>query len=396
LFVSHKFPPSTGGMEKQCYELVTGFEKKCKVHRLIYEKKGNKFVFFLLLRRKIEKICINNPGINIIHFNDASIASLCSFMKIRENISYIVTLHGLDVVFPSAIYHKYIFTRLNRFTHFIAVSRATAERAVSIGLGSNKMIVVPNGVDTSVGEEKNTDEFNQWLSEKQIEPAGRKLLLLAGRAVERKGFSWFAENILPSIKKHFFLIIAGPFRFQPTFRERVFYMFPQNFRRKIMLFFGYASDERALRKIVRNSSDVVHLGRLSNSEISMLYRNVNAFLMPNIHIDGDMEGFGLVCLEASVRNTLVFASNIDGIPDAIKNEENGWLLPSGDIKAWIDQLNDFAENPTVYEKYQPVFGQFTRDNCNWGKMVDSYYNLFEKLETISMNVDNADNTDLRR
>ncbi|MBB4034775.1 hypothetical protein GGR21_000662 [Dysgonomonas hofstadii] len=84
LFVSHKFPPSTGGMENQCYQLVTGMEKKCKVHRLIFDNKGSKLLFFLTLIRKIRKTCKEHPGINIIHFNDALIAGFCSFMKLTE------------------------------------------------------------------------------------------------------------------------------------------------------------------------------------------------------------------------------------------------------------------------------------------------------------------------
>ncbi|MDR1601380.1 MAG: glycosyltransferase [Tannerella sp.] len=54
---------------------------------------------------------------------------------------------------------------------------------------------------------------------------------------------------------------------------------------------------------------------------------VDAFLMPNIPVEGDMEGFGLVCLEASACGTLVFAADIDGIPDAVRNGKNGFLLP---------------------------------------------------------------------
>lgn len=379
LFVSHKFPPSTGGMEKQCYELLSGMEKKCKVHRLVYEKKGSPILFFLLLPKRLTQICKDNPGICVIYFNDALIASYCSFFKIHKEIVYIATLHGLDVVFPSAIYHQYIFKRLNRFHCMVAVSNAAARKAMDLGIDPDKVVIVPNGVSTSPAEYREKDDFRKWLSGKGVHPSGKKLLMLMGRPVKRKGFSWFTKNVLPLIKKHYFLIIAGPFHFKPTWKEKIVYSLPENIRHRLMLFLGYASDERDVRKILKNSPDVMHVGRLSPAEIEQLLKNVDAFLMPNIRVAGDMEGFGLVCLEASVQNTLVFASDIDGIPDAIIHKKNGLLLPPEDAHVWADTLNDFAENARNYEQYKRTFGQFTKDHYNWEYMVDAYYALFEKL-----------------
>ncbi|WP_080905311.1 glycosyltransferase family 4 protein [Parabacteroides sp. Marseille-P3160] len=381
LFVSHKFPPSTGGMEKQCYELVTGMEKRCKVHRLVYERKENKLLFFLSLQRKIKKICTEHPGIDIIHFNDALIGTFCSFQKQNKRISYVVTLHGLDVVFPSAFYHKYIFKRLNRFSRMIAVSRATAEQAIALGIDPEKIMVVPNGVDVSVSRGETAGTFEQWLTEKQIDLAGKKLLMMLGRPVERKGFSWFAGRVFPKIKENYFLVIAGPFHRKPTMQERLIELLPKSLREKALLFWGCFSDEKNLRGLLVQSLNIRHLGHLSSSELKLLFRNADAFLMPNIHVEGDMEGFGLVCLEASVQGALVFASQIDGIPDAIQDGKNGFLLPPKDASAWTNKLDDFAQNTDAYKQYQSRFSQFTKDNYHWERMVDGYYEAF--LKTIN-------------
>lgn len=381
LFVSYKFPPSTGGMEKQCYELVKGIEKKCTTHRLIYDNKKNRLLFFLSLGRKIKKICKDNPQINIIYFNDALIATFCSFLRLPKYLSCVVTLHGLDVVFPSHIYHKYIFKRLNSFDCIIAVSNATTQKAIALGIDTRKIKIIPNGVDTlSIPiQDKTEDRFLDWAARKQLDLSDKKLLMMMGRSVQRKGFSWFAESVFPQLHDQFYLIIVGPFHHKTTLMEKLIYLLPPSLRNKIMLFFGYLSDEKALRKIINKTHHIKHLGRLPYTEIQMLFNKIDAFLMPNIPIEGDMEGFGLVCLEASVQGTLVFASNIDGIPDAIIDKKNGFLLPSKDCKIWSDKLNDFARNVDSYKQYKTEFSRFTKSNYTWEQMVNAYYNIFENL-----------------
>jgi phosphatidylinositol alpha-1,6-mannosyltransferase len=376
-------------MEKQCYELVSGMEGRCVVHRLVYDKKEAKPLFFLSLGRRISKILDKYQGINIIHFNDALIASAYSFQKLDPRIKYVVTLHGLDVVFPSSIYHQYIFKRLNRYTCMVAVSRATAAKSIELGIDRQKITVIPNGVDISNPDRVTKKEFNRWLSEKQVDHGGKTILMMMGRAVSRKGFSWFANHVFPLLTDDFLLIMAGPFRHKPSLQERAIYLLPDSFRKKLMLFLGYASDERDIRRLLCQSERVTHLGRLSSEEVNLLFQHADAFLMPNIQVEGDMEGFGLVCLEAAVHGTLVFAADTDGIPDAIKKGKNGFLLPSGNPKAWAEKLNDFRKNKFKYKQHQSEFKQYTRRNYNWEKMVDNYFRLFEKLQDLP----NTENTE---
>ncbi|MFV0469921.1 MAG: glycosyltransferase family 4 protein [Dysgonomonas sp.] len=379
LFVSHKFPPTVGGMEKQSYELITGMERKCIVHRLVYDGKGSKMFFFLNLSRRIRKICAENPYINLIHFNDGLIASFYSFFKKQEHISYTATLHGLDVTFPSKIYRNHILKKFNEYSLLISVSNATARKAIEFGINPNKIEIIPNGVDSiDFLPDESADTFERWLEEKQIKTS-KKLIFMMGRPVLRKGFSWFIMNVLPHVNDQYLLLIAGPFHAKAGIREKMIYLLPEKFRSKLMLFLGYTSDERNLRNLLYSNPDIKHLGCLPRVEIDQLLRYVDAFLMPNISVDGDLEGFGLVSLEASTQDTLVFAADVDGIPDAIQNEKNGVLIPSGDAESWIEKLKDLDRNIDLYKQRQSGFGQFSRDNYSWSHMVDTYYDLFDKI-----------------
>lgn len=127
------------------------------------------------------------------------------------------------------------------------------------------------------------------------------------------------------------------------------------------------------------NSRVVHLGKLPFDDIQRILNAANAFVMPNIHVEGDMEGFGLVCLEAVLCGTTVFASGIDGITDAIQHDKNGILLPSKNAAAWIDALNNLIQNPSNYTAQVSAAKTYTLENFGWQKMADAYWERFRKL-----------------
>ena len=50
--------------------------------------------------------------------------------------------------------------------------------------------------------------------------------------------------------------------------------------------------------------------------------------MPNIPVAGDMEGFGLVCIEAAANGLPVVAAKLEGIADAVIDQETGLFFCS--------------------------------------------------------------------
>jgi glycosyltransferase involved in cell wall biosynthesis len=383
LFVSHKFPPAVGGMEKQSFELVEGMRQHCKVHRIVYDGTGNKVIFFLRLRRRIVQMCQANPGINVIHFNDALLATCCLWHRGYEHLKRTVTIHGLDIVFPSSIYRKYILPKFNRFDHFIAVSRATADHAIEFGIAAEKVSVISNGVNQIIGTSDNISHSKSYILQQYGIRHDQRILLAMGRPVRRKGFSWFIREVVPKLKGSFIVLLVGPFDRQPKIVERVLSVLPEGIRQKIMLFLGFGSDAGAIRALLSDpeiARRVMHLGRLPEEKKLAILAYADAFVMPNVHVEGDMEGFGLVCLEAALAGTTVFAANIDGIPDAIQSEKNGYLLSSGEADIWATQLNKLIENPENFKARNNLFQQFTVETYSWEKMAESYYKLFISLD----------------
>ena len=127
LFISHKYPPSTGGMEVQSYELISGIEKKHTIVKLVIKPKESQLTFFLTFRKKLNQILTTHKDIDIIHLNDGLMASVYYLLCPRIPIKTIITIHGLEITFPLYIYQKHLVPRLHACNGVICVSEATRQ-----------------------------------------------------------------------------------------------------------------------------------------------------------------------------------------------------------------------------------------------------------------------------
>lgn len=383
LFVSHKFPPSVGGMEKQSFELINGMKQFAKVHTIVYKGRGSKLSFFLSLKGKISETCKNNPGISVIHFNDGLMAAFCLRHKAYKHLKRTVTLHGLDAVFPNTIYQRFILPKFNQLDLIFAVSHATARACINRGLSPEKIAVVNNGVDSEIAATKALPDAKKYIEDKYLVSLKSKRILVAmGRPVKRKGFSWFIQNVVPALEGDFVVLMIGPYQHKNSLITSLLRFLPAVIATQIELLVGFASDEHDMRKLLTNSkiSDKVkHLGKLPLEDIIQILSVADGFVMPNIYVEGDMEGFGLVCLEASLCGTVVFASEIEGITDAIHHEKNGILLPAQNAGKWIAVLNTLIENPAEFHSLAEAGKLQTLKNFSWSKMVNDYWSHFSKL-----------------
>ncbi|KGE16048.1 glycosyltransferase family 4 protein [Sphingobacterium deserti] len=381
LFVSHKYPPATGGMEKQSYELINGMRNCAKVHYIVHTGEESYFHFFRKLNDRILKAIHSHPRISLIHFNDGLIAALSLWHSGYRHIKRVVTVHGLDVVFPLALYQRFVLPRFNNFDHIIAVSEATANAIIARGVAKNKVSVVLNGIDHELSTAPCLQKWDAFLDQYQL-PREKKMLVLLGRPVKRKGFSWFIREVLPQLPADVMLLLAGPFQSEPTKTEKWLDKLPKRWRHLIMLFLGFPSDQAEIRSLLQQSNHAQrmrHLGKLPLDDLKILLTHAQAFLMPNIKIKGDMEGFGLVCLEASMCGTLVLASNIEGITDAILDSKNGLHVQHEDAAAWTTAIENVLSEEEDYTNRKKAYSAFTVSHFGWDKMVKGYALLFQSI-----------------
>ena len=128
------------------------------------------------------------------------------------------------------------------------------------------------------------------------------------------------------------------------------------------------------------SGRVKLLGRLSDDDWLECYQYADVFVMPNIRVENDVEGFGIVAAEASLAGLIVVASGIEGITDAIQHEKNGILVESENAEAYIDVLKSIQNNKTVWTEKAENYSMYTKKHYSWNVICEQYRINMKKLE----------------
>ena len=84
---------------------------------------------------------------------------------------------------------------------------------------------------------------------------------------------------------------------------------------------------------------VVLLGPVPDDVLAMLRTSCDLFLMPNLHIPGDVEGFGQTQLECMYAGTPAVAFAVDALTESVR--EGGFLVDPENYPAFVAQIHRF-------------------------------------------------------
>ncbi len=79
---------------------------------------------------------------------------------------------------------------------------------------------------------------------------------------------------------------------------------------------------------------------IPHEELLALYTEADVFVLPTL-----ADGFGMVITESMSQGTPVITTENSAGPDLIKDNENGWIIPAGDLVALVSQLKKIVEEP---------------------------------------------------
>ncbi|MBP7764786.1 MAG: glycosyltransferase family 4 protein [Syntrophaceae bacterium] len=219
-----------------------------------------------------------------------------------------------------------------------------------------KFAIVPPGVDT----EKFQRRSSSWKGT-DILPARIKdkpLLFTLGRLVEWKGHRYLIDALrLVKDKMNVHLLIGG----EGTLRQD-------------------------LDNLVRDrglEDDVTFLGHIPGHLMNTYYSNADIYIQPSIiDKDGTTEGLGVTILEAMACGTPCIGSKVGGIPDIIRDGENGFLVKPAEPEQLAEKISLLLQDKDLRERIGREGRRFVEENYSWnakaGELMGIYGRLLQK------------------
>ena len=131
--------------------------------------------------------------------------------------------------------------------------------------------------------------------------------------------------------------------------------------------------------------DAVDLrGWIRNDALPPLFAGADVVCVPSVRdARGETEGLPVVLQEAMATGCVVVASRIAGIPDLIRDGENGWLAPPGDADGLADALARALAMDEPHERAMRESARRTAQGHTWQRVAESYMDAFATAMTAS-------------
>jgi glycosyltransferase involved in cell wall biosynthesis len=309
-----------------------------KVFLLPQKKNGVDYFSFL----KVAKI-LKREQIDIIHthntqpFIDGTIGALMSGVK-----TIVHTEHGRT--FPDKKRYMFAEWLMSHFAYkVVGVSENTAQNLIKYErISPQKVVSIINGVagahfDMAIDREKKRAELG-------IKNDG-PILGVGARLVKLKGISYLL-------------------RAMPAIIER----FPS----VILVLAGGGDYENALRKeadILGIHKNTLFLGpRLDFPELLKFF---DLFILPSLS-----EGLPMALLEAMAAGCPIIATNVGGIPMAIKHGENGSLIEPGNAHVLSSEIIKLLHDSELRNSYVKKGREVFMKNFSADVMIEKYQRLY--------------------
>lgn len=345
-----------GGIQNFARSITKGLSINTKVELINWDFKPS-FLMGIVLRR-FPLLIIQSFYNKYCHeisnrYIDQSKNELIHFWHIDPSIyfldkKYVLTCHALEILTDNIKGHK-------KFYFGIAIKNAAA---ITVDSNYTRGLIQRTfpGFDNKIKVITPAIDFKKINSYTKYKKTNNKIVIgTLSRFVKRKNI----PNIIKALN-----IVKMKHK-----RDFVFYLAGDGPERKIILdelskvefewkYFGEVTDEYKFKKF---------------------YPVIDIFVMPPLNLKNDMEGFGLVYLEANSYGIPVVASKTGGVPDAVKEGVSGLFTDPNDIEDISNSIINLINN---YDDYYESSIKWA-ERFDIGRVSDEFNDIYKKIDNIN-------------
>ncbi|MCB1706404.1 MAG: glycosyltransferase family 4 protein [Halioglobus sp.] len=331
LLITRNLPPLLGGMERMMYEFAVGLAEYSELTVIgprgcrqtlpdnitVLEASPGLAPFLVFSTTQALRAC-RRRGFDTVIGGSGLIGPTLRILSALFQCKTVVYLHGLDLVVDNAVYQR-IFTRSLRGIDSVAVNSVnTCSLAINRGIAEERIAVVNPGTHLPAP----IDSASRQAFRQQYSIPFERYLVFTGRMTKRKGLSGFLRDIFPLILQRegdIGLVVVG---------EN-----PADSLNRL----GEEAEINKQITALHLQDKVTFLGRVPDRDLEICLAEAAVQVFPLTEVPGDIEGFGMVAIEAAACGTPTIAFELGGVSDAI-SAGNGHLVPPGDAGAFAGQV----------------------------------------------------------
>lgn len=279
---------------------------------------------------------------DIIHFHNEIDLSFPIF-SLKVNKPKIFHCHLLNISynsFKSNPIQKYLLKKVASF--YIVPSTYMKKLLINLGVSETKTTVIPNGIDV-----------RKFHPSKEMKK--ENLILFVGRLHPTKGLHVLLEALkyLHTCVK---LVVIGRPSSRPSYFKKVLCLIERENRRGI--------------------HKIIYLGPLKPEKIIYWYQKASIFVCPSLS-----ESFGIANLEAMACSTAVVSTYVGGIPEVVKNYENGILVQPNNAIELAKAIQYLLDNESVRINFGKAGRKRAIKFFSSDVIAKKIYEIYKKLVT---------------
>lgn len=360
LLVTNDLGPRSGGIETFIHGLLekldgsqiviftssqvgdTDFDSELtrKYGVIVYRDKSKVLIPTPRVISEVKKIMSRHQS-STIWFGAAAPLALMAPNLRKAGASRIVALtHGHEVWWAKLPIFNLAMRRIGNSCDVLTYLGPFTKSAISNAVGKNvKLVQISPGI--SVEHFQPGPKPSELLSKYKL--SDRPTLLCVGRLVHRKG----QDQLIKAMT-----------------------LIKNEVPDALLLIIGSGPREAHLRKLIAKyhlENDVQLLGRITYDQLPKHFLLGDVFVSPSrTRLAGlEVEGLGIVYLEASACGLPVIAGDSGGAPDAVKVNETGLVVDGTDTTEIAKACISLLSNPKLAREFGVNGRKWAVDNWNW-------------------------------
>jgi phosphatidylinositol alpha-1,6-mannosyltransferase len=380
LFVTQDFPPDVGGIQTYSWEIATRLGERVEALEVIAPRRPSAAAVDRSAPVSITRVAGRPDWLPVtalptvvrraaglradvaVHAQWQTVPASALARRLTGHPRHIVcAAHGRELLFnplsglPGG---RAAYDRLRRWTlaqpdALLPVSRYTAGLLQDRGVSPSRLHVIPNGTNPERFRPRSGTALRDRLG-----LGARPMLLTVGRLVPRKG----VDTVLRALPR-----IAASV---PEVRYVVA---------------GTGPDRDRLERLARQHGvrERVHfVGHVAHDALAAYYSAADLFVMPAREAPPDVEGFGLVFLEANACGTPAVGARAGGVPDAIVDGETGLLVPPAAPAALGSALTALLHDPAWIDALGRQGRARTVRTANWDQVAGRVHQTLREVASL--------------